>query len=151
MKAIIILCSCLLTVVLQAQSTTGAAGASFGNIQFTIGEPIIETLTDGDTTVLQGYHQPTITISSVPISEIENWSVLVFPNPSEQFVQVQWNTVDVPTLQYVLYDIQGKAVFLGKSKVHFQLDISEQASGNYYLSLTDEKNQSQIFNIQKIK
>ena len=125
------------------------AGKSFSTptetLDFTIGEMMSSSLTDGNITLAQGFHQPSILFVSIekPDPEI---SFRLYPNPTEQFITIESAKEDI--LQIRIYDSAGKAVettafFRNKITIDLQTLISgyyimaiSNASGKHLISYT---------------
>ena len=75
--------------VFAQQDIVSTQGDSYSNsnntIDFTIGEPVIETVSDGTNDVTQGFHQTQLTITSVKDYETD-FILNVFPNPTAQLL-----------------------------------------------------------------
>jgi Secretion system C-terminal sorting domain len=66
--------------------------------------------------------------------------LVIFPNPTANFVIVSLFTNDNSSLEYEIFDLEGKSVIANKqmkveknSKQTFQVDFNKLQSGNYYL------------------
>ncbi len=139
---------------IYSQETVSCAGQQLNTnqakINFTIGEPVIYELSTGSHRILNGYQQPILKIDTISIKETEIWNVSVFPNPSQDIVNIQWDNSLVNEMKYKLFSINGKLIIQGKNKDFIKLNISKISSGNYFLYLED-KNQKQVYKIEKIK
>ena len=153
-KILLLIVLILSSTILFSQETVSTAGeqlnTSQAKINFTIGEPVIYSLNSGSNTVLNGYQQPHLKIDAISIQETENWEVKVYPNPSQNFVIIDWDKSIVSKLNYELYSINGQLLKQGYSNEKVQIDISRYASGNYFLKLKND-NKNQTYKIQKIK
>lgn len=155
MKKLILILTLLLSVnsLLTAQDTVSSAGEQLINnqakVNFTIGEPVIYGYNLNGNTILNGYQQP-FTIELIDnISTVEDWQISVFPNPSIQEINIKWNLGSLKNLQYQLLSIEGKEVRNRQAKDAFKINISELASGNYFLKLINNE-KSITYKIQKL-
>jgi len=155
MKKLILILTLLLSVnsLLTAQETVSSAGEQLINnqakVNFTIGEPVIYGYNLNGNTILNGYQQP-FTIELIDnISTVEDWQISVFPNPSIQEINIKWNLGSLKNLQYQLLSIEGKEVRNRQAKDAFKINISELASGNYFLKLINNE-KSITYKIQKL-
>ena len=103
---------------------------SSGIIDFSIGELIIETGSNGTLDITQGFHQTYWNI--VKIEEHEsNYQALVFPNPTSEILNIRTNNFE--NITYSLYDAQKKLINRKSRAVAFSLIIlvllSEMTSG----------------------
>jgi hypothetical protein len=95
----------------QVVSTAGSTlGNSTGSISYTIGESVAQTLTQGDKTLTQGFHQTTISLSTISELEDLGFSISVFPNPTSNVLTLTLTKENVSGLQYLIFDINGKLI-----------------------------------------
>lgn len=153
-RIIIFLAILLSSIMLQAQEVISAGGETINNsayeISYTIGEPVIETITDGDNVLTQGMHQSKLTVTS--ISELLNpeMQVEVFPNPTQDFVIIRFDRL-FDNLNYSIFDITGKRIdnsIISLSET--TLDFTNYIQGTYILKLQHENKEAiQTFKIIK--
>lgn len=134
-----------------AQEVVSTQGETYTNntatIDFTIGEVISTTGTDGTNDITQGFHQSNWTLLG-----LEDYSsslqVNIFPNPTEDIINIQSNAFE--NIRFTLYDTQGKIVkqnkLFGKKTV---IHVQELAPGNYSLVLHDENQNLKVFKLNK--
>lgn len=111
--------------------------------EYVIGEM---TLVSTDRTtgliVTQGYLQPTDENrpSQIQSSGVQN-DIRVYPNPTEDVVNLEFVDQQDQSFSYLLVDATGKVLFKKENETanRFQLDMRSYASGNYYLKLTTQK------------
>ena len=130
------------SIVLNAQEVVSTQGDSFyngtGSIDFTLGEVIISTETDGTNTITQGFHLGVVDFAT-------EHEVVIFPNPASDWVFIRFKAFENVT--YTLYNAQGKLVkqdILTATQTPIQ--ISQLAPGAYLLHLKNN-----IENLQTIK
>jgi len=71
--------------------------------------------------------------------EIDDKPISLFPNPSSEFINL---SAELPINHISIYDLNGLIVFSLKGDDIKEINVSELASGTYFLkSKTDEKNQ----------
>ena len=94
----------------EVVSTAGSHGeTTSGSLSWTVGEPVIETITDGTNTLTQGFQQSKLTVTAVYELPGLDFTISVFPNPASDFLTVKVEKNDRLTgLMYHLYDINGK-------------------------------------------
>jgi hypothetical protein len=74
-------------------------------------------------------------ICSVGMEELEDNSLIVFPNPTSKYIQI----IDVPLNgNYQIIDISGKVVKSGNFD-HSEIDIKNISKGSYILKLSQDK------------
>ena len=132
----------LLSAALSAQEVISTQGDSYNNtnntLDFTIGEPVIETVSDGANDLTQGFHQTKLTVVSVEDLDV-NFSVNIFPNPTADVVNL--NIDNYEGLSFHLFDVTGK--LLKQEMVTAQrttVNVSDYPKGTYLLTLTHQEN-----------
>jgi hypothetical protein len=155
MKKIIILpFFILLSVWLSAQEVISTAGQTQSisgyEISWTLGEPVIATVTAGTTVLTQGFHQSKLTVTAIDEFPASDFEVTVFPNPTSDFVIVHL----VPTTINAglsLFEFSGKLLqqhLITESDT--RVNLSGYASGTYILKLYQkDKTPVQSFKIIK--
>ena len=78
-----------------------------GSIDFTIGEVVIDTGTDGTNDLTQGFHQTNWNFLGVE-DFAPNYEAIIFPNPTEDVLNIKTSMFENVT--YTLYDGLGKLV-----------------------------------------
>lgn len=150
---VLLLLSSVIGLPVFGQTVVGNAGEEFSNatahIHFTVGEAAIEKFPSGTHSVLQGFHQPLITVDNTSLSEIPYGNISVFPNPATESVSLSFSNPKVDSLGLVLSDVTGSIL---QSKVIYSdtsIDLRGLAAGTYFLVLRSKQYQ-QSFTIQKI-
>jgi hypothetical protein len=135
------------SVVPEVVSTSGTSynnGSS--QIDWTLGETVTSTYTGSDM-LTQGFHQPNLTITSLNDSETE-CSVAIFPNPSTDFVQLQFK--DPKEIFVVeLFTVDGKLLESKQTSSALKLDMMNYKAGTYLLSVKNKSAKSKSFRIVK--
>jgi len=151
-KITFVLFSLFATLSVSAQEVVATQGDSYtnasGNIDFTIGEVIIDTGTDGTNDLTQGFHQTNWNFLGVDNHE-QNFEATVYPNPMGTELYIQ--TENFEFMSYVLYDATGRIVAENKlNALQTGIDVSTFAPSSYSLVLQDE-NQNKIKTFKLIK
>ena len=144
--------------LLSAQSiqndviSSGGASSSSANLQieYTIGEPVIETFETTNLTLTQGFHQPSLTITS--IEEPEGLTdISFFPNPVTDEL-----TIEIPPhysgeFLCSLFDLNGKllsaSTLVGGSNT---INMHSFATGTYLLQIR-KVSTSEVLNAKILK
>ena len=150
-RHILILISLLATISISAQEVISTQGDSYsnanGSIDFTIGEVIIDTGTDGTNDLTQGFHQSKWSV--VGIRDLfPDFEANVFPNPLEEVLNIEASAYE--NVKVFLYDAQGKLV--REDKLYAELstiELSELAAGAYSLLLTKANQNLKTFKLIK--
>lgn len=155
MKKILILPFLLsLTTWLAAQeviSSTGQTQQISGyEISWTLGEPVIETVSKETTVLTQGFHQSNLRLTAMDVFPFSDFEGTVFPNPTSDFVIVHLGSSTIHT-GLSLYNFSGKLLqqyLITGSETY--LNLSGYASGTYILKLHQkDKTPAQSFQIIK--
>ena len=134
----------LLSAGLSAQEVISSQGDSYVNannsLDFTIGESVVVTVTDGTNTLTQGFHQTLLTITSVEDFDV-NFSVNIFPNPTTERVNLKIEKFE--GLTYYLFDVTGKLLKEAVvTEQHTVVEVSDYPTGTYLLKLAGKENKS---------
>lgn len=134
----------LLSAGLSAQEVISSQGDSYSNtnntLDFTIGEPVVETVTDGTNSLTQGFHQTLLTITSIEDFDVD-LGVNIFPNPTAEKVNLTIEKFEGVT--FYLFDVTGK--LLQEALITEQqtfIKVSGYAKGSYLLKLEGKENKS---------
>ncbi len=130
-------------VFTSAQQVISAGGQTntAGNIElsWTLGEPVIETVSEGTTVLTQGFHQSKLTVTAIDALSLTEMELKVYPNPTSDFVVVHINNAEV-TARFALFDFSGKMLSQKPiTATDTRLDMLQYASGTYVLKLFDEE------------
>lgn len=119
----------------------------------TIGEPVANTFALDSILLRQGFEQPIkdTAIATFIINDIAV-EISVFPNPTTDFVNIQWTSSSQHRLLLELFNINGQQV-LAESMVSNQhkIEVRQLPAATYLLRIRDpESQQFEIFKIEKI-
>ena len=128
----------------------GTATAAGTEVSWTIGEPVIATVSDGTTTLTQGFHQTKITVTAINDIQILGVEIKVYPNPTSDFVTVHFSET-VEESSYLLFDLSGKLLQQKKiESTDAKINMTGFAEGAYILKLAHKNRQPlQTFKIVK--
>ncbi|MDB4090909.1 T9SS type A sorting domain-containing protein [Crocinitomicaceae bacterium] len=152
-KSTLVLFSFFASLAVSAQEVVSTQGDSYSNasanIDFTIGEVIIDTGTDGTNDLTQGFHQTNWNFLGVEDHAL-NYEVCIFPNPTEDVLNISTSTFENVT--YTLYDAQGKLVMQNiLSAEQTPIQVSQLAPGAYSLELIFEEGNKGTQSLSKRK
>ena len=150
-KTAFVLFSLLATGTVSAQEVVSTQGDSYSNasanIDFTLGEVIIATGTDGTNDLTQGFHQTNWNFLGVE-DFAPNYEAIIFPNPTEDVLNIKTSMFENVT--YTLYDGLGKLVMQDKlSAEQTPIQVSQLAPGSYFLTLNNETQNLKTFKLIK--
>jgi hypothetical protein len=128
-------------------------------IAWTLGESIVESYSDGQMLLVQGFHQPKLKILVVEEAESFKNIVSVFPNPAVEFINIRLGESESPLLKpkrmkAELHDLSGRLVH----EVEFEssehrIDVHLLANGVYMLLLKSVADNTFIgsYSVEKLK
>lgn len=150
-KKTIVLFSLFASISVSAQEVVSTQGESYSNasakIDFTIGEVVINTGTDGTNDLTQGFHQTNWTFLGVE-DFAPNFQATIFPNPTQDVFNIKTSVFENVT--YTLYDAQGKLVMQNiLSAEQTPIQVSQLAPGSYSLTLNNETQNLKTFKLIK--
>lgn len=140
---------------LQAQTsinaTGGDASGSGGAVSYSVGQ-VVYTISTGTTgSVAHGVQQPyEISVETgIEVTEI-NLSVIAYPNPTSNYLQLSVENVNLKDLSYQLYNINGKLLQTNElASTETQIDISSYAAATYFVKVIQGNNELKTFKIIK--
>jgi hypothetical protein len=119
-----------------APTLIGSAGAhaslfSFGTLDWSVGEVVVATFENGDV-LTQGFHQVFVTVTSLTEEDvtIDDLKILVYPNPTMQWLNVE---ADKPTKVRLINLLGVEVKAFSPSLAQQQLDLSILPAGMYVL------------------
>jgi len=122
---------------------------STGGLDFTIGEVVTSTVSNGEKTLTQGFHQTNWSFVSIE-NHFTNYEAIIFPNPTDDFLNIQ--SISFENVNYSLFDEMGKLVLNGTLySEKTSLDVSKFQTGSYSLILNRFENKLKTFNIIKTR
>ena len=148
-----VLFSLFATISVSAQEVVTTQGDSYsnasGNIDFTLGEVVINTGTDGTNDLTQGFHQTNWSFVNIE-NHVPSYEAIIYPNPAEDFLNIQASLYE--DVSYVLYDEMGKLILQGRLlSEKTALVVGQLATGRYSLILNNSKENLKTFNIIKTR
>jgi hypothetical protein len=95
----------------QVISASGDAMRSAETIiEWTLGEPVIATHTEGSIMLTQGFHQPKLVVTVIKTLEGLPYAVEAYPNPTDDLLLIQLKKTEIKDFQFVLYNVNGKVL-----------------------------------------
>lgn len=142
MKQIFLTLTILSVFTAYGQRAVSAGGSSFenftGQIEYTIGEPVIQFLATSNCMITQGYHQPTLSIVEVRHLNAD-FIAEVFPNPTVAMLKLKLE--DFEGVSYQVFDANGKALESNTVSNNLTtIDVENFTKGYYTLRLIDADN-----------
>ena len=152
-KNTLVLFSLFASISVSAQEVVSTQGDSYSNasanIDFTIGEVVINTGTDGTNDLTQGFHQTNWNFLGLE-DFAPDYQVTIFPNPTQDVLNIKTSSFENVT--YTLYDAQGKLVMQDiLSAEQTPIQVSQLAPGSYSLTLNKPMREHQDFPLKIFK
>ena len=151
-KRTLLVFSLLSTLAVSAQEVVATQGDSYSNasanIDFTIGEVIINTGTDGSNDLTQGFHQTNWNFVGLE-DHSPSYEATIYPNPTSEVLNIKTSTFENVT--YTLYDALGKLVMQDiLSGEQTPIQVSQLAPGSYSLTLNNQTQNLKTFKLIKL-
>lgn len=125
-----------LVLVREVVASSGGGGTA-GNIQldYTLGEPAILTLSAANLMLSQGFHQPEV-IPKPPQGANPVMDFMLFPNPALTTVKISFDLLTDATVVFMLMNTSGQVIYqdvktYGAGKVLIPTPVDKLASGIY--------------------
>lgn len=138
----------------NAQEIFSVAGADcasrYGQISWTLGESVCETLHTNGVFVTQGFQQPILEISTLVQAIKTDYSISAYPNPTSDFFTIKITNSDFNHITYSLYSLDGRLVDVGEvfgNEAKVQVDNLQKAV--YQMIVRDSGNIVKSFKIMK--
>ena len=149
-----ILLMLLYSTSLQAQEVVTTAGSygetTSGSLSWTIGEPVIETLTDGTNTLTQGFQQSKLTVTAINDLKVPGIELSVYPNPTNSFLSIDVKTDKQRDLLLSLFDLNGKLILQKKMAGNKQtIRMQNYKPATYILKVTEGNKEINTYQIVK--
>ena len=148
----------LFTIGANAQSISNQVISNYGlsatnvsaQTDVTIGELVVKTMSDGNNTLTNGIHQTKLLITTIYEDELTN-NYQVFPNPSKEGLNFNYNNTANSPVNLQLFDISGKLLWRKNNVMgNEQIKMQSQPTGTYILKVNDGK-QQELKTIKVIK
>ena len=141
----LILLIALCSASLQAQEVVTTAGSygetTSGSLSWTVGEPVIETITDGTNTLTQGFQQSRLTVTAINDLKIPGIELSVYPNPTNNYLTIEVKTDKQRDLLLSLFDINGRLILQKKMTGNKQtIKMQNYKPATYILKVLEVKN-----------
>jgi len=139
---------------LHAQEVVTTAGSygetTSGSLSCTVGEPVIETITDGTNTLTQGFHQSKLTVTAIKGLKVSGIELSVYPNPTNSFLSIEVKTDKQRDLLLSLFDLNGRLILQKKMAGNKQtIKMQNYKPGTYILKVTEDNKEIRTYQIVK--
>lgn len=139
----------IMTGFTNAQEVIATQGDSYSNasgtIDFTIGEVVINTVSDGSHDLTQGFHQTIWSFADL-VDHSPDFDLTVYPNPVSDALIIE--SSNYQNVMYSLFDVQGRKILEGRLDSEAStINVGHCAPGAYSLSLTRQGEQLKAFKL----
>lgn len=112
----------------------------YAQVSFTFGEPLTATLNNNPNSIAtQGFQQTNLTVSS--IDEVTNlFTFNYYPIPVTSNLVIESLNYTKP-VQVKIFDTNAKLILAQSFENKSQFDLSQIASGNYFVTIENNENQ----------
>jgi hypothetical protein len=150
-KILLLFLSVIASCSIRAQIITAGTISSFAgsvnnstiSINYSVGEVAIKTISNSSVSLTQEFLQPKLVITTGIVEVSDNDDVLVYPNPSVDYVFIKSNDL----VKWEIFDSSGKSILIGDTT---KIETSQLANGIYYMELLS-KNKGNKKTIKLIK
>lgn len=113
---------------------------TYAQVSFTFGEPLTATLSNHPNSIAtQGFHQTSLTVSS--IEEVANaFTFNYYPIPVTSNLVIESQNYSKPVVVRI-YDANAKLIVAQNFESKSQIDLSQIASGDYFVTIENNENQ----------
>lgn len=141
---------------LQAQTavtaTGGNASGSGGSVSYSVGQVAYQTHTGTNGSVAEGVQQPYEISVVTAIEEAKgiNLSVTAYPNPTNDYLTLSIDELDISNFSYQLYDMNGK--LLQNEKItsnQTSITMSNLVPATYFVKVIKGNKEVKTFKIIK--
>lgn len=151
-KRLLLLASCWFLITgVWSQEVISSQGDSYtnssGSLDFTIGESVTFTGSDGTNDLTQGFHQSNWSFVGVD-DQLPEIIISVFPNPMEETLVI--STEEFDNVNYKMIDASGRIVRENKlTETNTNISVGELSPGNYQIVLFENERQTKTFKLIK--
>ena len=143
----------ILTNVSLAQNIIGTTGnttvfADGSSLSWTIGEPLTESLQNGDVVITQGFHQPLIREVTSVVAPDFGYAMTLAPNPATEDIQILSEYTE--PLDFQLMGIDGRLIHQGSILPGKSIPIADLTAGHYLMRLFANGRFAQLFLFEKL-
>jgi hypothetical protein len=132
-------------------ATGGDASGAGGSSSYSVGQIVYTTNAGSNGSVAQGVQQPyEISVTTgIDVKTIQ-LEMLVYPNPTTDYLTLKIENIEVSTLNFQLYDVQGKIIennqILDNTTT---IKMLQQSKGIYFLKVANNNVVIKTFKIIK--
>jgi hypothetical protein len=135
---LVLLFAATATYAQQVVASSGNSGSAAGyTVDWTLGEPVIETISGSNHILTQGLHQTKLLATAISEMEFPGLEVKVYPNPTGRFLKIEVIQTGNELIFYEISDITGRKSVLKQMHSNTEeIDMGSYVSGIYFLNVT---------------
>lgn len=123
---------------------------SSGSLSWTLGEVVIETLSETNFIITQGFQQSKLTVTAINDLQTSGIELSVYPNPTNSFLLIEVKTDNQRDLQINLFDLNGKLILQKKITGSKQtVYMQNYKPAIYILKITEGNKEIRTYQIVK--
>jgi hypothetical protein len=139
---------------LSAQNTPltsgGEATGSGGTVSYSIGQVFYSIASSTEGSMNAGVQQSYVISTSMDETSNEiQLSLLAFPNPTRDYLNLKIEGERIPGLLYRILDMSGQEIDAGQALNGTVINVQDFASSTYFLQIIDSKKTIKSFRIIK--
>jgi hypothetical protein len=118
-------------------TTAGSFNINANNsVSWTIGECLIETFSNTNNKLTQGFQQSIYEINTAIDNTLNLIKINLFPNPATDYINLEIELQDNQEFSYELYDLNGKCLQNGKiNSAKSEIKLAGYSSRTYVLNV----------------
>ena len=135
----------------EVVSTAGSHGeTTSGSLSWTVGEPVIETITDGTNTLTQGFQQSKLTVTAINDLKVSCIELSIYPNPTNSLLSIEVKTDKQRDLLLSLFNLNGKLILQKKMTGNKQtIKMQNYKPATYILKISEANKEIRTYQIVK--
>ncbi len=137
----VLLFSATAAVAQQVVASAGNSGTAAGyTVDWTLGEPVIETISGSGNILTQGFHQTRLLITAISEMEFPGLEIKVYPNPASRFLKIEIVQTGNEQFLYELSDIKGRNTVVREVNSNAaEIDLGDYVPGIYLLRVQNSR------------
>ncbi len=156
---ILFFCSCIALSEVDAQDlrsyVISSYGASLmgseGSMYVTVGESLNTEIEEDGNMIAQGFLQVTLIGKTVATEETIDFDLEVYPNPVDQYLNIELLELPTSPTKYLLLDQLGRLVSSATlTELSTTIDFQDVTIGSYFLQLQSANRKSKVVKVQKL-
>ena len=136
----------------QVIAPSGGSAAMPGlRVEWTLGEPVSGTVSNGKNILTQGMHQTRLTVTGMNEIKVMWPKIRVYPNPAESLLKIEIRNANEVHLSFRLTNITGQELLSGAlTREPGEIDMQTYVTGTYILTIYDKSgNQMRSWKVVK--